>query len=210
MLLQSDQTQPPGVIPDFKLLAEQAQSAVVPNEWVRVPASTLDIGMNDLENDEGPDRYFGWDNEKPRRQISVPSFEAQARPLTNEDYARFLEQTNRHHLPASWVLNKMDSSQPQKSQVNGNSVYLNGATPSSTDTYLHDKSVRTVYGPVPLQYALHWPISASYDELSQCAAWMNGRIPTADEARSIYNYVDLNKNKHTDSILTKKISAVNG
>ena len=210
MLLQSDQAKPPGAIPDFKHLAEQAQVAEVPNEWIKVPASALEIGMNDPENDEGPDRYFGWDNEKPRRPIKVPSFEAQARPLTNEDYARFLEQTNRNHLPASWILTGQKSSKLQAPHVSGNGVYLNGASLRLTDTYVYDKAVRTVYGPVPLKHALHWPIFASYDELSQCAAWMNGRIPTADEARSIYNYVDLNKNKHTDSILTRKISAVNG
>lgn len=211
MLLQSDQTRPPGIKPDFEVLAKQAQEAAVPNEWIKVPASTCIEGMNDPENDEGPDRYFGWDNEKPKRSIDVPAFEAQARPLTNKDYARFLFQTGDAKLPASWVSGQLDTPKTNDNlQVNGNCVYMNGASPRLTNAYLKDKSVRTVFGPVPLEHALDWPISASYDELSACAAWMNGRIPTVEEARSIYHFVDLNKNKHTDSILTKKVSAVNG
>lgn len=211
MLLQSDETRPPGMKPDFELLAKQAQRAAVPNEWIRVPASTISVGINDPENDEGPDRYYGWDNEKPQRSFGMPTFEAQARPLTNEDYARFLEQTGHQKLPASWTSPNTNSSEPSNEvHTNGDGVYKNGASLRLTNAYLKDKCVRTVYGPVPLEHALDWPVFASYDELSACAAWMNGRIPTVEEARSIYSYVDLNKNKHTDSILTKKVSAVNG
>ena len=213
MLLQSDQTRPPGLVPEFELLAKRAKSAAVPNEWIEVPASEFYEGMNDPENDQGPDRHFGWDNEKPRRLFSVPAFEAHARPITNEDYARFLEQSGQDKLPASWVLRGGNTSTTDKAphvNGNGNGIYRNGDGPHLTDSYLRGKSVRTVYGPVPLEYALHWPIFASYEELSGCAAWMGGRIPTVEEARSIYHYVDINKNKHTDSILTKKVSAVNG
>ena len=210
MLLQSNETRPPGQVPDFELLADHAQVARVPNEWIKVPASTISHGLNDPENDNGPDRYFGWDSEKPERFITVPAFEAQARPLTNGDYAYFLEQTGQDKLPASWAAMDRVNPPEAKLQVNGNGTYLNGASPSLTNAYLNGKSVRTVYGPVPLPQALDWPISASYDELARCASWMNGRIPTAEEVRSIYNYVDINKNKHTDSILSKKISAVNG
>ncbi|KAL6719159.1 hypothetical protein ACLMJK_003396 [Lecanora helva] len=211
MLLQSDHILPPRLTPDFESLGEQARKDAVPNEWIKVPAITFYEGMDDPDNDEGPDRYFGWDNEKPRRQINVPAFEAQARPLTNEDYARFLEHTGRERLPASWVIQEDNSSIPNRVTLrDGNSIYADGGGPCLTDACLHGKCVRTVYGPIPLKDALHWPVFASYDELSQCATWMNGRIPTAEEARSIYHYVDVNKNKHTDSILTKKVSAVNG
>ena len=214
MLLQSDKTRPPpGRAPDFETMAKQARKAAVPNEWIQVPASTITVGMNDPESDDGPERYFGWDNEKPQRFVNVPAFEAQARPLTNEDYARFLDQTGRDALPASWTTEgRLCSSSGTKGvpHVNGNGVYLNGSSPQLTDAYLNGIFVRTVYGPVPLKNALDWPVFASYDELSRCAAWMGGRIPTADEARSIYSYVDVNKNKYVDSILTKKVSAVNG
>ena len=214
MLLQSDKTRPPpGMAPDFESMAKEARRAAVPNEWIKVPARTITVGLNDPESDDGPDRYFGWDNEKPQRSVQVPAFEAQARPLTNEDYARFLDETGRDALPVSWTTEGgwySSSKTEAVPHVNGNGFYLNGNSPQLTDAYLNGKYVRTVYGPVPLKYALDWPVFASYDELSQCAAWMDGRIPTADEARSIYSYVDVNKNKSVDSILTKKVSAVNG
>lgn len=53
-----------------------------------------------------------------------------------------------------------------------------------------DIYVRTLYGLVPLKHALDWPVTASYDELAGCANWMNARIPTFEEARSIYSYVE--------------------
>lgn len=212
MVLQSDRTRPPpGATPDFEALAKQAKAAAVPNEWINVPASTISIGMNDPENDEGPDRYFGWDNEKPQRSVEVPAFESQARPLTNEDYARFLEQTGKVSIPASWIVNDSDKSQPTSNEsvhTNGNGVFLNGSSPPLAEAYLINKFVRTVYGPVPLQYALDWPIFASYDELAHCATWMGGRIPTADEARSIYNHVDNSDCRDTNSTTTSKVSAV--
>ena len=63
--------------------------------------------------------------------------------------------------------------------MNGvNGQYMNGDT--AFYDFLNDKAVRTVYGPVPLKYALDWPVSASYDELVGCAAYMGGRIPSMD------------------------------
>lgn len=214
MLLQSDQTlPPPGVAPDFAPLGKQARKAAIPNQWIPVPASTFNVGLEDPENDEGPDRYFGWDNEKPQRLVDVPAFEAQARPLTNEDYAIYLYHTGQDAVPASWVSQSGSHSMSvnqRESVVNGHSCYQDGRSSPLTDAYLAGKSVRTVYGPISLEHVLDWPVFASYDELSGCAMWMNGRIPTLDEVRSIYNYVDRNKNKKTDSINTKKVSAVNG
>ena len=214
MLLQSDQTlPPPGVAPDFAALGEQAREAAVPNQWIPIPASTFNVGLDDPENEDGPDRYFGWDNEKPQRLVNVPAFEALARPLTNEDYATYLYHTGQDTVPASWVSQKSSHSAPvnqRESVVNGHGCYQDGRSPQLTDAYLAGKFVRTVYGPISLEHVLDWPVFASYDELYGCARWMNGRIPTLDEVRSIYNYVDRNKNKKTDSINTKKVSAVNG
>ena len=214
MLLQSDRTlPPPGVAPDFVALGKQAREAAIPNQWISIPATTLRSGLDDPENDDGPDRYFGWDNEKPQRQVDVPAFEAQARPLTNEDYARYLYCTGQDTLPASWVSERSSHSAPtdqQEALVDGHGFYRNGLSPPLTNAYLAGKSVRTVYGPISLEHALDWPVFASYDELSKCAKWMNGRIPSLDEVRSLYYYVDRNKNKKTDSINTKKVSAVNG
>lgn len=79
-----------------------------------------------------------------------------------------------------------------------------------TQAYLEGKSVRTVYGLVPLEYALDWPVFASYDELAGCAKWMGGRIPTVEETRSIYYFVDDLKRKEAGSQLTQTVPAVNG
>jgi len=76
--------------------------------------------------------------------------------------------------------------------------------------YLDSIAVRTVYGLVPLEYALHWPVFASYNELASCATWMGGRIPTMEEVRSIYSHVDSLKRKEVEQHLGKTVPAVNG
>ena len=214
MLLQSDRTlPPPGVAPDFVALGKQAREAAVPNQWISIPASTLTVGLDDPENDHGPDRYYGWDNEKPQRLVDVPPFEAQARPLTNQDYAIYLYRTGQDTMPASWTSDGSSHSAPTSQPemlVDGHDSDCHGRCPPVNAAYLAGKSVKTVYGPISLEHALDWPVFASYDELSRCAKWMNGRIPSLDEVRSMYNYVDRNRNKKPDSINTKKVSAVNG
>ena len=213
MLLQSDKTlPPPGKITDFEALAREAEVGALSREWIRVPQQSLKVGVNDPEDDKGPDRYFGWDNEKPQRTVEVPAFEVKAGPLTNGDYARFLEQTDEERVPSSWVVVFGSSSTGlnRPFHTNGYDGTANGPAESVTDAFLAGKYVRTVYGRVPLKHALHWPVFASYDELASCTKWMNGRIPTADEVRSIHNYVEVSRLKEADSILTRKISAVNG
>ena len=144
-------------------------------------------------------------------------------------YARYLESTGKTTLPASWAERPVDS----LLQTNGHHAispgYANGcingqATNHLNDYHLEDDKaglslhsayvdcivVRTVYGPVPLKFALHWPVFASYDELSGCATWMGGRIPTAAEARSIYDYVDRMKLEEAEQHLGKTVPAVNG
>lgn len=210
MLLQSDKTlPPPGDKPDFAGMAQIAKREAVPNEWVTIPAREVILGMDDPENDSGPDRYFAWDNERPSRATSVPAFSAKARPITNEEYALYLEQTDGSRIPASWSASNMSNGTTTASSK-GVHPYMNGDGPTLSDSYLRDKSVRTVYGLVPLEHALDWPVFASYDELAGCAQWMNGRIPTAEEVRSIYEYVDEMKTKEAEKVLGKTISAVNG
>lgn len=216
MLVQSDEIlPPPGVVPDFALLSKRAREEVVPNKWVQIPAQTFAVGLDDPDTDSGPNRYFGWDNEKPPRQVSVPGFMAKSRPITNEDYARYLEQNGEQDLPSMWTITgrKLDINILEKegsASAQSNSLYLNGDSTPLTDAYLEGKSVKTVYGPIPLRYALDWPMIASFDELSCCAQWMGERIPTADEVRSIYHYVDVLKTKEAEGVQARTISAVNG
>jgi L-histidine Nalpha-methyltransferase / hercynylcysteine S-oxide synthase len=212
MLIQSDKTlPPPGLRPDFQALSDRSKARCVPNDWFKVPASEISVGLEDAEDDEtGPDGYFGWDNEKPIRPIKVPAFEAQARGITNGDYANYLEQTGRSKWPASWIVSadvgqRLDDGE----EANGCGSVGNGPAMSPTDGFLKDIAVRTVYGPVPLAYALHWPAVASFDELSGCAKWMGGRIPTFEELRSIYNYVDA-PGRVEAGVSPNRIPAVNG
>lgn len=213
MLLQSDKVlPPPGARPDFNALSRKAKRTAVDNEWIKIPATTILVGMDDPMNNNGSVGYFGWDNEKPARKKTLPAFEAKARPLTNEDFARYLIGTKQNTLPASWT---------QHSTVKRNDVKVTNGSLGNLDhlvdqaeqfdaAFLDGKFVRTVYGPVALRHALAWPVFASFDELTGCAQFMNGRIPTADEVRSIYNHVDLAKKEEAEKVQSRRISAVNG
>lgn len=215
MLLQSERVVPPPgrPVPDFKSLAAEARQNRVANKWHRVPATIITLGLDDPENDLGPDRFFGWDNERPSRRSAVAEFEAQSRPISNGEYARFLEQSSFERLPASWSIpagnrtsNGVNGILP-KPWENGHASYLRIDEPS--EDFVHGKFVRTVYGLVPLEHALDWPVMASYDELAAFAKWFGGRIPTLEEARSIYSYVDMTR-KEAAKKPSSLISAVNG
>lgn len=216
MLLQSEKTlPPPGVRPDFETLADEARANSVPNQWIKVPSSKLTLGLNDPENDAEPDRYFGWDNEKPSRSVYVPAFEAKARGITNGDYVQYLKETKTTRLPASWTVSPsraspMDEKLSLTNGIKNCKPHLNGDSTLLTDAFLADKSIRTVDGPVPLVHALDWPVFASYDEVAGCAKWMGGRIPSLEEAQSIYNYVDQLRMKDEGEVLASTIPAVNG
>lgn len=204
MLLQSEWIQPPSgfLKPDFIQLAKDAQQAAVENEWFDIPAQTVTIGLDDPDTPDGPIRHFGWDVEKPVRSVTVEAFKAKARPITNREYAQYMSITGIRQIPASWtIVNTLNDGHA----ANGVNI---GA--DEIENFAHGKAVRTVYGPVPLKYAMDWPVSASYDELAGCAAYMGGRIPTMEEARSIYLYVEALKKKEATKALGKTIPAVNG
>lgn len=207
MLVQSEKTLPPPntPVPNFSVLAEQAAAAAVPNSWTTIPESTLTIGTNDPQTASGPARYFGWDVETPARQATVPSFSASARVLSNGDYAAFLEATQSPAMPAAWT-----SSAPVNGHgdVAGKYAAAAGGGSGPSAGFLAGRAVRTVYGPVPLALALHWPASASYDELRACAAHMGGRVPTHEEVLSIYAHAEASAAKLSSS--AAGVPAVNG
>ncbi|KAF1831095.1 hypothetical protein BDW02DRAFT_601127 [Decorospora gaudefroyi] len=209
MLIQSDKVLPPPgtTVPDFTAFAAQSKTLAVENEWFTLPETEIDIGLEDPEKDYDGQRYFGWDNEKPQRSVRVKSFRAKARPITNGEYAAYLAQTGRTAIPASWS-ERSYSNIKDMSVSKRDSMMPNGTNGLSPDV-VEGKLVRTVYGTVPLKLALGWPVVASYDELAGCAQWMGGRIPTMEEARSIYSYVDRMKPEFEKS-LGNTIPAVNG
>ncbi|CAK3926972.1 Hypothetical predicted protein [Lecanosticta acicola] len=202
MLIQSEKTLPPDgtVKPDWEQMAAEAQRESVPNQWFDIPAQTVTVGLEDHDTPDGPVRYYGWDVEKPSYTTEVPAFKAQGRPITNGDYARYLSATNSEILPASWT-------NDTTARQNGAKAHLNGV--SDIHDFTHGKAVRTLFGPVPLKYALDWPVSASYDELNGCAQYMGGRIPTMEEARSIYGHASAIKKREATKANSKTIPAVN-
>ncbi len=61
MLLQSDKTLPPTIFtPDFEGDAKRAEAARVPNQWFQVPEQRITIGLDDPDDNSGPDHHFGW------------------------------------------------------------------------------------------------------------------------------------------------------
>jgi hypothetical protein len=56
---------------------------------------------------------------------------------------------------------------------------------SSFSKHLADQQpkVRTLFGPVPMHIARHWPVLTSYDDLSAYAKNKGGRIPNEFELR---------------------------
>jgi len=185
MLLQSDRTLPPigADPPDFAHMSWMAKKNKKPNSWFHIPQQTLMVGLDDPNDKAMPKESFGWDNEKPRRTISVHAFEAQARPVTNGEYAKYLQANGLREYPASWVLVAADEGY---SITNG----ITRSSPSASEDFLNNFAVRTVFGSVPLDLAQDWPLISSYDEVESYAKWMGCRIPTFEEAKSIYAYSD--------------------
>ena len=208
MLVQSEKTLPPAgaVRPDFDAMAREARVKAVDNQWFELPKRTVTLGMEDDDADHVTKRFFGWDNEKPRRTVEVAAFEAKARPITNGEYFQYMTQNAIQKIPASWT-DSIKSGNHINESSNG---YQNGhANGDSNGLFIEGKFVRTVFGPVSLKLALDWPIMASFDELAGCANWMGGRIPTMEEVRSIYENVEESKAKEFESALQKTIPAVN-
>ncbi|TLD07946.1 hypothetical protein PspLS_12171 [Pyricularia sp. CBS 133598] len=104
-LLSPNIKPPPGVPrPDFEKMAQLAVSRRVQNQWFNIPQQGLTIGFEDPESDDGPDRYFAWDNEREPYDVQVGSFEAQARPVSVGEYVIYLVDSGRQDsFPATWV-----------------------------------------------------------------------------------------------------------
>ena len=190
MLLQCDKTLPPTGVerPDFERMSRQAKLNEKPNKWFSIPQQTFKIGLNDSDESRLPEKSFGWDNEKPEREVTVDAFESQARPITNGEYAEYLEAIGIKSYPASWVVASGKKDTIVKGIGSSGAQAGSSATPAKLP--LENISIRTVFGPVSLELAQDWPLSASYDEVSNYAKWMNCRIPTLEETRSIYHYAD--------------------
>lgn len=201
MLLQHDLTVPPPGVPEPDFRAQFLLDSTKVGEgetWIKIPGQKIVLGTKDCEEEGG---FFTWDNENPALASSVAPFEAFSRPITNGEYALYLEGTKSTSYPKSWTKEGRNSNTNVLAEVNRDDpspVVFNGLF------------VKTVFGPVPLTYAQHWPVIASYDELNGCANWMGGRLPTREELQVIYSHTEVTKKDLEAKKLAAMIDAVNG
>lgn len=214
MMLQSGDVQPPPGVPrpDFVGLRDTEKAGGRLEEkdsWLEVPDTIIDVGIDDPEgNVNTPLCYFGWDNEKPlRKGTEVSRFSIRAYPITNEEYFKYLYSNSAVGVPVTWEI-----STPLVG--NGNGIFKNGYAETLSNgsrkrfsEMMDSISIKTVFGPVPLNLALDWPAMASYEELSGCATWIGGRIPSANECRAAYQYIE--KQESVEK-LARRFDGVNG
>ncbi|OQD68015.1 hypothetical protein PENPOL_c003G09007 [Penicillium polonicum] len=196
MTLQSPHVlPPPGPAPDFGEMAKKAFSERVENQWFKIPKQTFTIGFDDPESDDGPNRFFAWDNEREPYSTTVPEFEAQARPVCNEEYAKYLFITGKGTVPATWIKS------PNTSITTSDNQTINQSTVENDDyafkQFIECQAIKTVYGAVPLVLALDWPLMASNHEVEGYAKWAKARVPSLHEVRSIHEYAEKEKRKRS-------------
>ncbi|KAG6860389.1 hypothetical protein C0995_011774 [Termitomyces sp. Mi166 len=163
---------PPGFAnPPWTSLTATWDAAPLPkNKTVTLGPAEVTLGHHDKELDD-PDpilandvdgHEFGWDNEHGVRVVRVDKFSIEWRPVTNGEFFEFFLGKGKDlvRIPASWV------------EEDGKF------------------KVRTLYGPVPMKVAQHWPVITSYNDLSTYATVKGGRIPTEAELRLFYDTFD--------------------
>ncbi|KAL5529074.1 hypothetical protein ACEPAG_5048 [Sanghuangporus baumii] len=160
---------PPGfTTPNWELLAKNWDAGPTPaKSTITLAPETIILGHDDREElDEAPEKStildgveFGWDNEYPKREMYIDEFRIEWRPVSNGQFYEFFngQGKDKVELPASWV------------EIDG------------------EVQVRTLYGPIPLKYAKHWPVLTSYENLSKYAQVQGGRLPTEAELRLFFD-----------------------
>ncbi|KAJ7069428.1 DUF323 domain-containing protein [Mycena amicta] len=171
MLLQraGSGTLPPPefVTPPWEGLAEAWDAASVPEEEaVVVEATSVILGHDDDETEDetqgdAREHEFGWDNEGPKREVHVDTFRISWRPVTNGQFLKFYQsqtQIGEVPMPASWI-------EAENGEI----------------------QVRTLYGPIPMHIAQHWPVLVPYTSLSKYVVVQGGRLPSEAELRVFYD-----------------------
>jgi len=160
---------PPGfTVPPWSALAAQWASVPPPSTaTVTLGPADLPVGHLDSEADDADvheiynvhDREYGWDNESPARVVHVGKFKAEWRPVSNGEFERYwTASAGKVAMPRSWVVDEDG-----------------------------EVKVRTMYGPVPMYVAQHWPVLTAYDDLCAYAKSRGGRLPTEAELRLFLN-----------------------
>lgn len=83
------------------------------NTSVTLGPATVSIGHDDVEEEDThpkkvtqvDDHEFGWDNESPKRDVSVGTFRIEWRPVTNGEFYEYYTGGGNTQVkfPASWV-----------------------------------------------------------------------------------------------------------
>ncbi|KAG9311989.1 C-type lectin protein [Chiua virens] len=166
---------PPGFAPPPWTALGAAWDASVcapPEPTVALGPAVVTLGHDDCEGDDAKPEaahlveghVFGWDNESPARTVEVGRVQVSWRPVTNEEYLAFWEAAREAggvEMPPSWVVSEAGV------------------------------QVRTLYGPVPMDVAKHWPVLTSYDGLLAYARGKGGRLPTEAELRLFLDTYDV-------------------
>jgi L-histidine Nalpha-methyltransferase / hercynylcysteine S-oxide synthase len=164
---------PPGFsVPAWAHLSAQWDTIPSPTTpTVTLGGCTLIMGHDDRESDDllpanehaVLGHTFGWDNESPQRAVEVAPFRAEWRPITNEEFLVFMRKMEgKVPMPPSWV--------EENDEI----------------------KVRTLYGPVEMEYAKHWPCLTAYDDLVAYAQAKGGRLPTETELRLFLDTYQVN------------------
>jgi formylglycine-generating enzyme required for sulfatase activity len=166
MLIQSPKTLPPPGFarPQWAELARKWDERKDRSVILDIEAGQIALGHDDKESEDKlhlePSSWsgheFGWDNENPQTAVDVKAFKVDSLPVTNGEYWKYMQQNDIKKIPGSW--------------------YTTDGVPD----------VKTLYGPVPMAIAQHWPLMASGKELASFAKWKGGRLPTESELRMLW------------------------
>jgi formylglycine-generating enzyme required for sulfatase activity len=133
--------------------------------WVSFAKGMVELGISDCEAFDSIGNsgllQFGWDNENPKTLKNVESFEIQHRPVTIGEYFKFLQSKN----------------------------FSNELTPASWENQSNTWMVKTVYGLIPMDSTLNWPVYCSHFQASLYAAEIGGRLPKEEEI-ALIRYTD--------------------
>jgi formylglycine-generating enzyme required for sulfatase activity len=172
--------------------ASKASRRSPPKDLLLLNEQVFTIGHDDFEAEDSDtsllgsamtaEKYeFGWDNEHPRRQVSID------RPvlveklcITNAEYLSYFRASGKKsqnpEVPASWVIAE-DSGVEFK--VCSDKLYSIVGSLSAIRI-----QVRTLYGPVSFAVAGDWPFAGSFDEIASFAEWKGGRVLNEAELRA--------------------------
>jgi formylglycine-generating enzyme required for sulfatase activity len=141
-------------------------------DWIQVPSLIVKMGMNDPESDDQddakPETPFGWDNEKPAHEISVPGFLMQHRPVTVQEYFKFLESKgfDPELVPESWT---------------------------KTDEWF----IKTIYGLVELKNGLNWPVYPSNFQAEAYAKSVGCSLPSESQLMAARQHWNIDDGNHS-------------